>query len=209
MILVEPGEGTVIDGRRRSEAIYWRHKVMSDIRCLVLDVDGVLTDGRLYYGASPEPLRAFHIHDGIAMRWFRELIGDMVILTGKRSNAVVQRAQELEIEHILQGSHDKLRDLSALLERLRLTLDRVAMIGDDLPDLPVLTRCGMAICPSDAAPEVRAVCQRVLHRRGGDGAVREAIEGLLRSAGRWEDVLARYTGAAEAAASAGTRDEPG
>ena len=171
---------------------------MADIRCVVVDVDGVLTDGRLYVGERDEPLRAFHVHDGFAIRCLEQLDITPVILTGKSSTGVATRAAELGIPHIIQGSQDKLADLKALLAKLRLELDQVAMIGDDLPDLPVLQACGYPIAVANAVPEVKAVARYVTKQPGGDGAVREALEHLLRGNGRWAEVLARY-GAATAA----------
>jgi 3-deoxy-D-manno-octulosonate 8-phosphate phosphatase (KDO 8-P phosphatase) len=165
---------------------------MAEIRCVVFDVDGALTDGRLYYGEGSEPLRAFHVHDGFAIRWLEKLGLIAVILTGKSSTAVETRAAELGIQHVIQGSRDKLADLKTLLAKLGLELEQVAMIGDDLPDLPVLQACGYAIAVVNSVPEVKAVARYVTEKPGGDGAVREALEHLLRGDGRWEQVLAHY-----------------
>jgi 3-deoxy-D-manno-octulosonate 8-phosphate phosphatase (KDO 8-P phosphatase) len=159
--------------------------------CLVLDVDGVLTDGRLWYGAGPEPLRAFHIQDGLALRWFMRLGGTVVILTGKRSQGVAARAAELGIEHVIQGSDDKLADLRGFLAARDREVGQTAMIGDDLPDLPVLLTCGYPIAVANAAAEVRAAAKYVTKRTGGAGAVREAIEHLLGDGG-WAQVLGHY-----------------
>lgn len=172
--------------------------------CLVLDVDGVLTDGRLWYGPAPEPLRAFHIHDGLAIKCFMRAVGPVVILTAKQSQAVAARATELGIEHIIQGSRDKLGDLEALLERLDIKLAEVAAMGDDLPDLPVLRACGYPMAPDNAVAEVKSVARLVTKRAGGQGAVREAIEHLMRENGQWKRVLEGYglpvAGARDAAA---------
>ncbi|MBU0616997.1 MAG: HAD hydrolase family protein [Planctomycetes bacterium] len=171
---------------------------MADIRCVVLDVDGVLTDGRLYCGERDEPLRAFHVHDGLAIHWLEKLDLTPVILTGKSSTGVEARAAELGIPHVIQGSRDKLADLKTLLAKLGLELDQVAMVGDDLPDLPVLQACGYPIAVANAVPEVKAAARYVTGKPGGDGAVREALEHLLRSDGRWERILAHYSAAAAA-----------
>jgi 3-deoxy-D-manno-octulosonate 8-phosphate phosphatase (KDO 8-P phosphatase) len=165
---------------------------MSDIRCLCLDVDGVLTDGRLYVDDDGRTTRAFHIHDGLALRAFQQLGGVVVICTGKRSGAVAARARELEIEHVIQGSADKLADLQAWLDQHGLRLEQVAAVGDDLPDLPVLQRCGLPIAVANAVDEVKAAARYVTQRAGGDGAVREAVEYILRSSGRWNEVLAQF-----------------
>lgn len=166
--------------------------IFVDIRCLVLDVDGVLTDGRLWYGESAEPLRAFHIQDGLAIQAFRWTLGEVVILTAKISQAVAHRSAELGVRHVIQGSRDKHADLQTLLPRLGVTWEQTAAMGDDLPDLPVLQACGFAIAPADAAPEVRSKAELVTSRGGGRGAVREAVEHLLRAAGRWDDVLTSF-----------------
>jgi len=115
-----------------------------------------------------------------------------MILTGKRSQAVATRAAELGIEHVIQGSEDKLADLRLFLDARGKALRDVAMIGDDLPDLPVLLACGYAIAVANAAAEVRAAARYVTKRSGGDGAVREAIEHLLSDGGRWERVVGHY-----------------
>ncbi|HUU96322.1 MAG TPA: HAD-IIIA family hydrolase [Phycisphaerae bacterium] len=167
---------------------------MADIRCLCLDVDGVLTDGRVFVDEDGRPLRAFHIHDGLAMHWFQRLVGPVVIVTGKASQGVAARARELDVHHLIQGSTDKLADLQQLLSRLDLRLEHVAAIGDDLLDLPVLKRCGFPIAVANAVDEVKAAARLVTQRPGGHGAVREAVEYLLREAGRWQDVTDNYAG---------------
>jgi len=163
-----------------------------------MDVDGVLTDGRLLYGDSGEALRAFHVHDGLAIEWFQRLGGIAVILTGKSGRAIAARAAELGIRHVVQGSRNKRHDLLALLEKIGVGAEETAVIGDDLPDLPAMQACGYPIAVANAAPEVRAAARYVTRRAGGDGAVREAIEHLLAAAGRWDEVVAHYAAAAGA-----------
>lgn len=167
----------------------------------------MLTDGRLWYGAGEEPLRAFDIQDGLAVRWFGRLGGTVVILTGKRSRAVELRARELGIAHVLQGSENKAADLGVLLDRLGIGFEDVAMIGDDLPDLPVLRICGHPIAVANAAEEVRAAARLVTRRSGGRGAVREAVEHLLRGNGSWKRVVAHFE-AQSPAQAAETRAKP-
>lgn len=166
------------------------------IRCLCLDVDGVLTDGRLYVDESGRTTRAYHIQDGLAIRWFQRLGGTAVLLTGKRSPGIQARAAELDIPHVIQASQDKLADLESLLARLDIPLSAVAAIGDDLPDLPVLRRCGYPMAVANAVAEVKAAARYVTQRAGGRGAVREALEHLLRVTGQWERVLEYYGGQA-------------
>lgn len=165
---------------------------MNDIRCLAMDVDGVLTDGRLWYGERGEPRRGFHIHDGLAIQWFARLGGTPVIVTGKRSNAVASRAADLGIQHVIQGSRDKLSDLRVVLREIDVDLNETAMIGDDLPDIPVLAACGYPIAVANAVEAVRATARFVTTRAGGDGAVREAIEHLMTKTGAWDRVYAHF-----------------
>jgi 3-deoxy-D-manno-octulosonate 8-phosphate phosphatase (KDO 8-P phosphatase) len=166
--------------------------VDADIRCLCLDLDGVLTDGRLFVDDAGHGARVFHVHDGLAVRWFQRLGGVVVICSGKRSEAAAARARELGIQHVIQGSQDKLSDLRSLLAQLGLGLAQTAFIGDDLPDLPLLQHCGFPIAVANAVEEVQAAARLTTRRSGGHGAVREAVEHLLRRSGRWSEVLAHY-----------------
>lgn len=168
---------------------------MADIRCLVLDVDGVLTNGRFLYGGCTEPMRGFHVHDGLAIEWFQKLVGPVVILTAKRSLAVETRAAELGVKHVIQGSANKLTDLKLLLAKLETKLKQTAMVGDDLPDLRVLNECGYPIAVANAVAEIRSAARFVTEREGGAGAVREAVEHLLRKSDRWMEVVEHYAGA--------------
>lgn len=165
---------------------------MHNIRCLVLDVDGVLTDGGLHTDDTGRQSRRFHVHDGFALHWFQRLGGVVILCSGKTSDAVAARARELKIEQVIQGSRDKVADLGALLTRLGLRWEQVAMIGDDLPDLPVLRVCGYPIAVANAVEEVKSAARLVTFRTGGQGAVREAVEYLIRADGRWDEVIAHY-----------------
>jgi 3-deoxy-D-manno-octulosonate 8-phosphate phosphatase (KDO 8-P phosphatase) len=158
----------------------------------VLDVDGTLTDGRLYIDDAGRPTRAFHVHDGLAIEWFQKLGGTPVILTAKSSSGIAARAAELGIRHVVQNSRDKLGDLRRVLSELGLALSETAAVGDDLNDLPVLRNVARSYAPANAAAEVKAAVTQVLQRAGGHGAVREAIEHLLREAGHWANVVAHY-----------------
>jgi 3-deoxy-D-manno-octulosonate 8-phosphate phosphatase (KDO 8-P phosphatase) len=166
--------------------------VAAEIRCICLDVDGVLTDGRLYVDDRGQGARAFYVQDGLAIRWFQRLGGIVVLCSGKHSEAVATRARELGIEHVIQRSPDKLADLRGLLARLGLDLEHTAVIGDDLPDLPLMRNCALPIAVANAVDEVKQAARLVTRRPGGHGAVREAIEYLMRRSGRWEQVLAQY-----------------
>lgn len=155
---------------------------MSDaerIQLLCLDVDGVLTDGGLYIDDHGVETKRFHVRDGAGLRMWMRVGGHVALITGRRGMAVRHRADELGIRHVLQGSIDKLADFRSLLDHLGLKASQAAMVGDDLPDLPIMRMCGYPIAVSDADPEVRATARFVTVRPGGQGAVREAIEHLL------------------------------
>jgi 3-deoxy-D-manno-octulosonate 8-phosphate phosphatase (KDO 8-P phosphatase) len=156
----------------------------SRIRLLVLDVDGVLTDGVLVYGPSGEEIKRFHVRDGLAVQAAR-LAGIEVAVSGRASAAVTRRMSELGIVEVHQGIADKAAELRALLGRLGIKAEETAVMGDDLPDLPVMRIAGLALAPSDAAPETKRAAAWVSRAPGGHGAVREAVEMLLRSRKAW------------------------
>ena len=157
----------------------------SRIRLLVLDVDGVLTDGGLFVSAGGEEIKRFHVHDGLAVVAARRAGLQIAILSSRASAAVTRRMTELGVSEVHQGVTDKADALDALRERLGLAVGEVAMMGDDLPDLPAMARAGLALAPANAAAEVRRAAHWVARRRGGDGAVREAVEMLLKSRRAW------------------------
>ena len=149
------------------------------VQLLCLDVDGVLTDGGLYMDDHGVETKRFHVRDGAGLRMWMRMGGHVALITGRRGMAVRHRADELGIRHVLQGSTDKLSDFRGLLEHLKINASEAAMVGDDLPDLPILRMCGYPMAVSDAVPEVRAIARFVTVRPGGQGAVREVIEHLL------------------------------
>ena len=155
------------------------------IRLLVLDVDGVLTDGGLYYGADGESVKRFSVQDGLAMVAARRAGLGLAVVSGRSSAAVERRLSELGVSEIHQGVGDKSAILDDLMSRLALRSAQVAAMGDDLPDLPLLRRVGVALAPRNAVPEVRKAAHWVAGRNGGEGAVREAIELLLRARKAW------------------------
>jgi 3-deoxy-D-manno-octulosonate 8-phosphate phosphatase (KDO 8-P phosphatase) len=157
----------------------------SRIRLLVLDVDGVLTDGGLVYGPSGEESKRFHVHDGLALVAAREAGLQVAVLSSRASAAVARRMAELGVGEVHQGVTDKAGALDALRKRLGLETAEVAVMGDDLPDLGAMGRAGLALAPANAAPEVKRAAHWVARRRGGDGAVREAVEMLLKARRLW------------------------
>jgi 3-deoxy-D-manno-octulosonate 8-phosphate phosphatase (KDO 8-P phosphatase) len=157
----------------------------ASIRLLVLDVDGVLTDGSLLYGPSGEEVKRFHVQDGLAVVAARRSGLEVAVITGRASAAVTRRMAELGLGEVHQGVEDKLAALRGVLERLGVAEDEVAVMGDDLTDLPLMRRAGLALAPANAVAEVRRAAHWVSRRRGGEGAVREAVEMLLRSRRAW------------------------
>lgn len=159
---------------------------------LVLDVDGVLTDGRIVYTDQGEELKAFHVRDGSGLKLWTSRGKRAAIITGRRSPIVERRAAELGIGPVVQGADNKKAAFVEMVRAAGLEMDQVSAIGDDLPDLPLLRRCGLAITVADGCPEAKEDADYVTEARGGCGAVREAIEWILRAQGVWEEIVARY-----------------
>jgi 3-deoxy-D-manno-octulosonate 8-phosphate phosphatase (KDO 8-P phosphatase) len=155
------------------------------IRLLVLDVDGVLTDGELVYGPSGEETKRFHVHDGLALVAARKAGLQIAVLSSRASAAVTRRMAELGVTEVHQGVSDKAPALHRLGERLGLKAVEVAMMGDDLPDLAAMAHAGLALAPANAVAEVKRAAHWVARRRGGEGAVREAVEMLLKARRAW------------------------
>ncbi len=154
-----------------------------DIQLLILDVDGVLTDGNLYYGADGEALKVFNSLDGHGIKLLAAVKVTVAIITGRKSEMVARRAAELGIAELHQGVHDKLVVAEALLKKLQLSWPQVAMMGDDWPDLALITRAGFAACPNNAHIELKSLCHLSLAKQGGQGAVREICDLLLTAKG--------------------------
>jgi 3-deoxy-D-manno-octulosonate 8-phosphate phosphatase (KDO 8-P phosphatase) len=167
---------------------------LEKVRVLVLDVDGVLTDGSLVYSATGELVKQFSVRDGLGVRLLLNAGIEVAVITGRRSEAVATRCRELGVREdlVYQGSRDKQEQLDELEGLLGLADEAVAAMGDDLPDLPMLARAGFAACPADAAPEVAAACHLSCRAGGGRGAVREVAELLLKAQGRWEEQIGRW-----------------
>jgi 3-deoxy-D-manno-octulosonate 8-phosphate phosphatase (KDO 8-P phosphatase) len=155
-------------------------------------VDGVLTDGALYYSSAGEEMKAFNIQDGLGIKLLQSGGVTVAIITGRRSAMVERRAQELGITHISQGAQDKLAAFERLLAETGLRADQAACMGDDLPDLPLLRRCALGITVPDAPEAVRARAALVTQRPGGHGAVREVCELILAAQGTLGHALEPY-----------------
>ena len=165
---------------------------LARVQLLLLDVDGVLTDGGVIWDNQGIESKAFHIRDGLGLRLWQRAGGRTGIVTGRSSHVVQLRAAELGIGIVRQGVEDKVEAAAAILAECRLSWEELAFIGDDLPDLAVIARCGVGIAVADACAEVRAAAALVTALPGGRGAVREAIERLLKSRGSWDAIVDRY-----------------
>ena len=164
----------------------------SSVRLILLDVDGVLTDGAVViYGDGSESKR-FHIRDGIALVWAQRAGLKVGLLSARHSATTTQRAAQLGISLVYQGVTSKAAAYADILRDIAVTDAEVAYMGDDLVDLAVLGRVGLSSAPSDAVPEVRSAVDFVSTCRGGDGAVRELVELILRVQGRWDSIISSY-----------------
>jgi len=158
------------------------------VRLMIFDVDGVLTDGTLVYGAAGEELKSFSAHDGHGLKMLAGSGVACALLSGRRSAAVAARAAELGIEHVLQGIEDKLAEG----QRLGFSLPQIGFMGDELVDLPLLTRCGFACAPREAPEEVRSRVHYVARAAAGRGAAREVCELVMRAQRTFDRALAKY-----------------
>ncbi|MBI4636043.1 MAG: HAD hydrolase family protein [Candidatus Rokubacteria bacterium] len=162
------------------------------VRFLVMDVDGVLTDGRMILSARGDELKFFHARDGVALALARRAGLLTAMVTGERSPIAKARGTRLGVDAVVLGARRKAETVGALLARYRLRPDAMAYIGDDLLDVPALQRVGLAVVVADAPAEVRAVAHVVTRARGGHGAVRECVELILRAQRSWRRVVDAY-----------------
>ncbi|MGH8169989.1 MAG: KdsC family phosphatase [Steroidobacteraceae bacterium] len=149
------------------------------VRLLVLDVDGVLTDGRLYYGTRGEALKVFHVRDGLGLKQLEAASIEVAVISGRRSGMTARRCRELGIRHLAQGVEDKLAAFHRLRTRLGVPSSECACVGDDLPDVPLMREVGVSFAVADAHPEARNVARVITRLPGGGGAVREVCDYLL------------------------------
>ncbi len=159
---------------------------------ILCDVDGVLTDGRLVFDREGPSHLVFHVRDGLALQLAQRAGLRVGIFSGRASAALERRVAELGLDASHTDIRDKQIEFQSFLDRHSLDSDRIAYIGDDLPDLVVLRQCGLSFAPSDAAPEVRQLVHRTLQAEGGRGAVREMVEQILRARGDWDRVVAPF-----------------
>lgn len=180
-----------------SERVVMPAELARAVKLVVLDVDGVMTDGGIYYGVSSSgdtvELKRFEITDGLGVNLMQRAGIEVAIVTGRRSEVVAMRARELEIEEVHQDpAAEKLPIVSDILRRKNIDWGAVAFLSDDLADMPVLTRVALPVAVANAVPEVHSVARWRTARPGGAGAVREFAEALLKARGEWTEVVEEY-----------------
>ena len=166
----------------------------AQIRCILTDVDGVLTDGQIQYAADAgricHELKSFHVRDGLGIKLWMKSGFQFGIITARQSKLVAHRAKELGVQHIVQAADDKWTAAQTMMKAMGVSADQVAYIGDDLPDLCVMRNVGLAISPDDAATDAREAAHWTTHALGGRGVVREVVERLMRAGQTWHQRVA-------------------
>ncbi len=162
------------------------------IKLLILDVDGVMTDNRLFYNDEGVETKTFYTRDGHGMVLLQKSNIEIGIITGRKSQLVTNRMKDLKVKHVYQGVPDKLPTFTKLVEELGLELDEIAYVGDDILDLPILMRIGLSVTPSDGDDEVKPRVDYISKYEGGRGCVREVCEILMRSQGTWQQHMDFY-----------------
>lgn len=162
------------------------------VKLLLMDCDGVLTDGRITLIADGDEQKSFHVRDGHGLVLLHRAGLDSGIISGRTSSLVERRARELGIKHVRQGTHDKIKDFDSLLLEAGVTESEVAFIGDDVTDIPLMQRSEFAVAVADAVDETRRAAHYITQLPGGFGAVREVTEIILKAQGHWHDLMRRY-----------------
>ena len=164
----------------------------SHIKLLLMDCDGVLTDGRLWLLEDGDEHKSFNTHDGLGLSLLHRAGLKSGIISGRSSRAVTRRAKELGIEFVRQGDPNKLEAFEQVLRQAGVDENEVAFVGDDLTDIPLMRRAEFAVAVADAVEETRSTAHYVTQAKGGHGAVREVVEIILKSQGRWNDLVDEY-----------------
>lgn len=162
------------------------------IKLLILDVDGVLTNGVMLFTPQGEELKGFHAQDGMGLRLLQDSGVEIGIITRRTSKALAERLNQLQIRHVYQGQLDKSKALNDILKQLSLNLEDLAYVGDDIPDLVVMRQVGLAIAVANATPPAIRIAHYQTQKRGGEGAVREVCEMIMEAQGTWQKTLEAY-----------------
>ncbi len=172
---------------------------LKKIKAILFDVDGVLTDGRIYYDESGNEWKAFHVRDGLIIKRMAAMGYRFGAITGRSSRLVERRMKELDVGFLVQKCMNKKSALMKFAADYNLAFDQIAYVGDDLIDLPAMALSGLAACPADADAEVKKRSDLVLEQRGGYGVVRELGERILKGRGRWDEFMNQFDRAGEMA----------
>lgn len=167
-------------------------ELAKSVKAIIFDVDGVLTDGGLYRSDDGQEIKRFHAADGLGIRMLSDAGIKIAVITGRESNVVRHRCKELQIEHLVQGAKNKLPAFESLCDEIGLRPDEFAYMGDDIIDLPVMKRVGLALTVPNGNAEVTEVAHWTSSRPGGNGAAREACELILKSQDKYDSAIARY-----------------
>lgn len=170
---------------------------MKEIKLIAIDVDGTLTDGKIYYDSNGNEMKAFNAKDGMAISQAVKLGINIAIITGRESEIVSKRAEELGVKYVFQGVHNKLEVLFNIMKELNILRKNVMFIGDDINDLECINNVGIGACPKDSVKEVQVSCKYISKYNGGNGAVREIVENVLREQGKWDKIINNYIGSAQ------------
>jgi 3-deoxy-D-manno-octulosonate 8-phosphate phosphatase (KDO 8-P phosphatase) len=165
---------------------------LKKIKMLILDVDGVMTDGRIIMDDTGRETKNFNVRDGHGLKVLQRFGVKVAILTGRKSKVVEHRAKDLEIKYVYQKVYNKKEVFQSILKKQKLTADEVAFIGDDIVDIPVLKMVGFSVAVADALDVVKKSVNYVTENQGGNGAVREICEMILKAQGKWPEIAARY-----------------
>lgn len=168
------------------------NKKLKKIKLIVLDVDGTMTDGKIYINNEGIEMKAFDVKDGFAIANCPSEGIEVAIITGRQSKVVEKRAEELKIKYCYQGIHDKANKLKELTESIGITLEEVCYIGDDINDLPAINIAGFTATPKDGVEDVLSIVDYVAKNKGGKGAIREVIELILREQDKWGNIIRKY-----------------
>lgn len=167
-------------------------KKAKTIRLLILDVDGILTNGMIYYGKEEGEIRGFHIHDGLGIKLLQKSGVVVAVISGKKSDGLIKRLSDLSIQHTYLGHDDKLPSYENLKKKLQLKDNEIAYMGDDLPDLPILRRVGLAVTVPEAPEIIQQHVDLITKCRGGTGAVREACEFIMIAQDQYKTMIQSY-----------------
>jgi 3-deoxy-D-manno-octulosonate 8-phosphate phosphatase (KDO 8-P phosphatase) len=163
------------------------------IQLFITDIDGVLTDGTLYYDSTGLAHKGFHVQDGMGLKYLQQCGIHVAVITACTSDLTRTRMKHLGIEHVFMGEHDKRGAYDSLLKKLNLTEEAVAYMGDDLPDLPLIIRSGVGITVADACPDLFDYADWITEREGGKKAIREVAEAFLKAQNHWQPLVEKHT----------------